>query len=69
MSSTTRTILWRYGGALVLTALAVVLRWLLDPLLGDRAPFITLFATVVFVAWYAGRGPALLSLLVGGASP
>src|SRR5262249_16000307 len=25
----------------------------------------TLFAVVVFVAWYAGRGPALLSLLVG----
>src|SRR5262245_21687401 len=65
MSGTTRTILWHYGGALVFTALAVVLRWLLDPLLGDHFPFITLFAVVVFVAWYAGRGPALLSLLVG----
>jgi PAS domain S-box-containing protein len=65
MSSTTRTILLHYGGALVLTALAVVLRWLLDPLLGDHFPLITLFAVVVFVAWYAGRGPALLSLIVG----
>src|SRR5262249_22054188 len=65
MSGTTRTILLHYGGALVLTALAVVLRWLLDPLLGDHFPLITLFAVVVFVAWYAGRGPALLSLLVG----
>jgi PAS domain S-box-containing protein len=65
MSGTTRTILWHYGGALVLTALAVVLRRLLDPLLGDRFPLITLFAVVVFVAWYAGRGPALLSLIVG----
>src|SRR5262249_23383345 len=45
--------------------LAVVLRWLLDPLLGDHFPLITLFAVVVLVAWYAGRGPALLSLLVG----
>src|SRR5262245_37704840 len=65
MSGTTRTILWPYGGALVLTALAVVLRWLLDPLLGDHFPLITLFAVVVLVAWYAGRGPALLALLVG----
>src|SRR5262249_2108311 len=65
MSGTTRTILLHYGGALVLTALAVVLRWLLDPLLGAPFPLITLFGVVVFVAWYAGRGPALLSLLVG----
>lgn len=55
-----------HGGALVLTALAVVLRWLLDPLLADHYPFITLFAVVVVVAWYSGRGPALLSLIVGG---
>jgi PAS domain S-box-containing protein len=66
MSGTTRTILLHYGGALVLTALAVVLRWLLDPLLGDHFPLITLLAAVVVVAWYAGRGPALLSLIVGG---
>jgi PAS domain S-box-containing protein len=65
MSSTNRTTLLHYGGALVLTGLAVVLRQLLDPLLGDHFPLITLFAVVVFVAWYAGRGPALLSLIVG----
>src|SRR5262245_31359198 len=65
MSDTTRTILLHYGGALVLTALAVVLLWLLDPLLGDHFPLITLFAVVVFVAWYGGRGPALLSLILG----
>jgi PAS domain S-box-containing protein len=65
MSRTTRTTLLQYGGALALTTLAVVLRWLLDPLLGDHFPLITLFATVLFVAWYAGRGPALLSLIAG----
>jgi PAS domain S-box-containing protein len=65
MSSTTRTILFHYGGAVGLTALAVVLRWLLEPLLGEHFPFVTLFTAVVFVAWYAGRGPALLSLLLG----
>ncbi len=65
MSGTTRTNLLHYGGALVVTALAAVLRWLLDPLLGDRFPLLTLLAAVTFVAWYAGRGPALLSLVVG----
>jgi PAS domain S-box-containing protein len=65
MSSTTRTNLLHYGGAVVLTALAVLLRWSLDPWLGDRLPFLTLFAAVVFVAWYGGRGPAVLSLIVG----
>jgi PAS domain S-box-containing protein len=65
MRSTTRTTLLHYGGAAALTALAVLLRWLLEPLLGDHFPFVTLFTAVVFVAWYAGRGPALLSLLLG----
>lgn len=65
MSGTTRTVLLQYVGALALTVLAVVLRLLIGPLLGDRFPLITLFAAVV-VAWYAGRGPALLSLLMGG---
>src|SRR5947209_5099319 len=65
MGSTTRTALLRYGGAVILTALAVVLRLLLDPLLGEHLPFITLFAAVGFVAWYGGRGPALLALLAG----
>ena len=65
MGSTTRTNLLHYGGAVVLTALAVLLRWSLDPWLGDRLPFLTLFAALVFTAWWAGRGPALLALLVG----
>ncbi len=66
MGSTPRTILVHYGGAVALTVLAVLLRWLLDPLLGDQFPLITLFTAVVFIARYAGRGPALLSLVLGG---
>jgi PAS domain S-box-containing protein len=65
MSSLMQTMVLRYGGAVVLTAFAVVLRWLLDPLLGDHYPFVTLFAAVLFVAWYGGRGPALVSLISG----
>ncbi len=51
--------------SLAAVAVAVVVRLLLDPLLSDRLPFITLFAAVVFAAWYCGRGPALLALIVG----
>jgi PAS domain S-box-containing protein len=61
----TRTNLLRYGGAVVTTVFAVAIRWLFDPLLGDRFPFITLFAAAIFAAWYWGRGPALLSLICG----
>ncbi|MBI3864986.1 MAG: PAS domain S-box protein [Planctomycetia bacterium] len=49
--------------AAVVTAVAV--RLMLEPALGDRLPFITLFAAIVFIAWYGGRGPALLALVVG----
>ncbi len=54
-----------YGVSLAAVAAAVGVRLLLEPLLADRLPFVTLFAAVVFVAWYCGRGPALLALVVG----
>ncbi len=54
-----------YGLALGVVAAAVGGRLLLDPLLGDRLPFITLFVAIVFMAWQGGRGPALLTLVVG----
>jgi PAS domain S-box-containing protein len=51
--------------SLAAVAAAIAVRLLLDPFLGDRVPFTTLFAAVVFVAWYGGRGPALLALITG----
>jgi PAS domain S-box-containing protein len=57
-------LLLRYGGAVFAIAVATWARLLLDPLLGDRLPFITL----MFAAWYGGVGPALLSLLLGALS-
>lgn len=68
MSIQSRTLLVRYGGAVAVTALAVLLRMLLNPLLGDHFPLVTLFAAVLFIAWYGGRGPALLSLVIGSAA-
>jgi PAS domain S-box-containing protein len=65
MSNTTRTTLLHYGGALAFTALAVLLRWLLDPWLGDDLPFSTLFGSVALAAWVGGYRPALLAVALG----
>src|SRR5437588_10202607 len=52
----------RYLLSLVLTAVALLLRWLLNPFLATYAPFVTLYPAVVFAAWYCGIGPSLLTL-------
>jgi PAS domain S-box-containing protein len=46
-------------------AVAVGLRWLLDPWLHDQVPLVTLFAAVAFAVWYGGAGPALVTAALG----
>jgi PAS domain S-box-containing protein len=46
-------------------AAAVVVRWLLDPLLGDTVPLVTLFAAVAASVWVAGPLPATLAAVLG----
>jgi signal transduction histidine kinase/CheY-like chemotaxis protein len=55
----------RYGSALAALAIATTARHLLDPILGDRAPYGMYLLAVVFVAWNAGFGPALLTVFGG----
>lgn len=55
----------RYGLALLVAALALLLRQALDPLLGSNNPFHTLWLAVVFSAWYCGVGPAIVTTLAG----
>jgi len=55
----------RYGWAVLAVVAALGLRWLLTPLLGDTVPYLTLWTAVVFSAWYCGRGPSIVSVLVG----
>jgi PAS domain S-box-containing protein len=52
-------------GALVA---AVLLRWLLDRVLGDELPFVTLFGAVAVAVWAAGYRTALVVALLGYAS-
>ncbi|MDB5350084.1 MAG: domain S-box [Planctomycetota bacterium] len=65
MSSDPRPPLQRYGAAVAAVILATVARLALDPALGDLFPFATLFLSVLVVAAYAGRGPALLATAFG----
>ena len=58
--------LWkRYGAAAIGTALAILLRVILQPILGDFVPLATLFGAVAFSVWYGGIGPALFSVIAG----
>ena len=53
----------RYAIALAAILAGLLLGKTLSPFLGDTAPFITLFPTVVFAAWFCGTGPSILSVV------
>src|SRR3989442_9333084 len=55
----------RYAVALAAIAVALGLRWALDPWLREQVPFITLFGAVIIAAWYGGAGPAIVAAIVG----
>jgi PAS domain S-box-containing protein len=52
-----------YGLSLLAVVIAIGLRLLLWPIVGDRVPFITLFAAVVFAAWFGGKLPGIVALI------
>ncbi|HMH01521.1 MAG TPA: DUF4118 domain-containing protein, partial [Terriglobales bacterium] len=50
----------RYAVALLATAIAVLARFALNPVLGDYLPYITFFPVIAFSAWYCGVIPSIL---------
>jgi PAS domain S-box-containing protein len=56
-----RTRLFRYGVAVAITALSLLVRWPLWPVLGNQAPHMTFFPAVMISAYYGGFGPGLLA--------
>jgi two-component system CheB/CheR fusion protein len=54
-----------YLAAVAATAAAVLLRLLMDPLVGDFLPLATLYGAVAFAVWVGGYRPALLAMLRG----
>jgi PAS domain S-box-containing protein len=50
-----------YLVALAAVAAALALRGALDPWLGPRVPYVTMFGAIIVAAWYGGAGPAILA--------
>jgi signal transduction histidine kinase len=55
----------RYGIALAAATLAIVLRWMFDPLLGHVAFYVTVYVAVAFCSIVCGYAPAIVSAIVG----
>lgn len=56
----------QYGFALSLAAGALLARWSMTPLLGDRAPFILVFAALLLLVGLVRPGPFLAAAVLGG---
>ena len=54
-----------YALSLAALILALALRWLLDPVLGNQLPFVTLFGAIAIAVWAGGRLPAILVTVLG----
>ena len=54
-----------YGVAALATGLMLLIRLLLNPLLGQNAPLLAFTLPVVVSAWYGGLGPGLVATLLG----
>src|SRR5580704_11460500 len=54
-----------YGLAILASVFALLLRRLLAPLLGESNPYHTMWAAVVFSAWYCGLGPSIVTAILG----
>lgn len=55
----------RYVAAVALVGTALLVRWLLDPMLGDRQPYTLVIVAVAITARLFGLGPSLIALVVG----
>jgi len=54
-----------YAVAVLATFAAVLIRWLLDPMLGDGYPLALVFAALALAVYIGGIGPAVVALLLG----
>lgn len=60
-----KTGIGRYAAAVLATAMALAVRGLLGRELESTSPFVTLFASIAFSAWYCGLGPAIVATVAG----
>src|SRR5262245_58269554 len=62
---TTRSALAIYALAIGALAAAVLLRYLLDPWMGDTLPLVTMFGAVAAAVWIVGSRPAVVVAVLG----
>ena len=60
-----RSVVRAYALSIAALGAAVVLRWLLDPILGDTLPFVTLFGAIAAAVWVGGYRPAIVVVVLG----
>lgn len=58
-----QSVAWRYGGAVVLSLLFVILRWILGQFIEDNVPYAILFVPIALSAFYGGMGAGLVAVL------
>src|SRR3954452_23086523 len=63
-----RSVVSRYGLAVLLVALAAGIRYALTPIVGTITPLLFFTLAQVAAALLAGRGPGLLAVLLGTAA-
>ena len=61
MPKANRWLVSPYSIAVLASLLALLLRFLLAPLLRENAPLLIFFMPVMFSAWYGGLKPGLLA--------
>ncbi|HRI39975.1 MAG TPA: DUF4118 domain-containing protein, partial [Nitrospira sp.] len=55
----------QYGIALGSAVIAILLRCVAEPYLGDTRPFVTFLLAIVVTTWWGGIGPSLTALILG----
>lgn len=55
---------WGYTVAVSVTALVVLFRQALAPVLGEQSPLLVFFFSIMLSAWYGGLGPGLFATLL-----
>jgi PAS domain S-box-containing protein len=63
--TTSRSRLFGWSVAIAALLAAVLLRWLLDPVMGDALPLVTVFGAVAAAVWAGGFVPALVVAVLG----
>ncbi len=68
MNENRRARLVAYGVAVTATAVTVIVRWLLWPVIGDAVPHQAFFPAVMLAAYYGGFWPGFLATILSALS-